>query len=296
MTKFNPRELLKRLEDSGVFRRGLPPDEELQKPPVASVLSKVLIAGSMVKPPASTEEAKALDKCYRNGWLHADRFKVASGSAKAVEVIVFAFPSGLHRWFVEWKLFGIDAAPLELNSILELAIKVIRGFCPTSLSTERRIGPGCVQRPPEAQYQDEFYRSFNAYSEGQLITFPEFGTTKGWVDFYIPSMQWGVELVRDGDRLKQHSSRFSPSGSYGTTLELSDHIILDFRKMRPQHPHAGMCIICPSIHFSFFELTLHTDIPKLYHVVFSDDYQEVVILDHLLQTVPGGEFRLLNSM
>jgi hypothetical protein len=156
---------------------------------VARILFKVLIAGSMVKSHTSTEEMTALDKCYRDGWLHADRFNDTPGGEEVGEVTVFTFPPHLYRWFVEWNLFKIDAPPLELNSILELAIKVIGGFCPTSLSTERRIGPGCIQRPPEAQYQEEFYRICYAYSKGQLKTFPEFGTTRGRVDFYVPSMK-----------------------------------------------------------------------------------------------------------
>lgn len=32
--------------------------------------------------------------------------------------------------------------------------------------------------------------------------------------------------------------------------------------------------------------------PKLYHIVFSEDYQEVSILDHKLQVIDGGEARL----
>jgi len=53
----------------------------------------------------------------------------------------------------------------------------------------------------EAQYQDEFYRCCHTHSNGSLVTFPEFGTAKGRVDFYIPAKQWGVELLRDGDQL-----------------------------------------------------------------------------------------------
>ena len=101
-------------------------------------------------------------------------------------------------------------------------------------------------------------------------------------------MQWGVELVREGDRLEQHSGRFSQSGSYASTLLLSDYIILEFRNTRPEHPHPSRCNIYPSIHSLFFELTLHKDIPNLYHVVFSKDYQEVIILDCFPQPVPGG--------
>jgi len=142
------------------------------------------------------------------------------------------------------------------SSVLQLALKVIAGFSPHLLSAERRIGPGCIQRPPEAQYQDEFYRSCHAFSHGSLLTLPEYGTAEGRVDFYVPSKKWDVELLRDGNRLEEHSGRFSESGPYARTLPLSDYILLDCRKMRPRRRHSRMCIICPSIHFSFCEANL----------------------------------------
>jgi hypothetical protein len=278
--------------------RGLPRNKHLQKRAIARILSKALCDGSIIVESEHTigEDAMTLRRCFHGGWLHAD--KLLSNTHNGEET-VYTFSSPLHRWFVEWKLCNTaPTIPFESNSILRLALDVIARFCPRLLSAERRIGPGCIQRPPEAQYQDEFYRSCHAYSSGLLITFPEFGTGKGRVDFYIPSRQWGVELLREGNRLKQHSEsgRFSQSGSYGTTLPLSDHIILDCRKTWPRDPH-GMCIICPSIHFLFFfKLTLHIDVPKLYHVVFSNGYQDVSILDNLLRPVHGGEPRLLSSV
>jgi hypothetical protein len=128
-------------------------------------------------------------------------------------------------------------------SILQLALEVIAGFSPRLLSDERRIGPGCIQRPLEAQYQDEFYRVCYAYSNGSLVTLPEHCTTKGRVDLYIPSKEWGLELLRDGNQLEEHSGRFSGSVSYGTTLSASDYIILDCRKTRSKRQHPSMCII-----------------------------------------------------
>jgi hypothetical protein len=85
------------------------------------------------------------------------------------------------------------------SSSTPLLVRGIARFPRRLLSTKRRIGPGCIQRPPErrtrldigpqAQYQDEFYHCCHAYSNGSLITFPEFGTAKRRVDFYIPSRQ-----------------------------------------------------------------------------------------------------------
>jgi len=64
------------------------------------------------------------------------------------------------------------------------------------------------------------------------------GNASGRVDFYIPVKKWGVELLRDGDRLENHSSRFTGTGAYAK-MEFEDYIILDFRTTSPQKPHPG---------------------------------------------------------
>ena len=189
------------------------------------------------------EDAKAVDVCHRNGWLHTDKFSDRGE-------IVYFFASQFHHLFVEWKLQEyVSPMSFESSNILDFAIKVIAGFSPRSLSAKRRIGPGYIQRLPEAQYQDEFYRSCYKLSNGSLVTLSEYGGAEGRVDFYIPSKEWGVELLRDGKQLGGHSARFSSTGQYGRTLSLSDHIILDCRTTKPKTAHS-MCIICPSIHFS----------------------------------------------
>jgi len=251
--------------------RGLPREGIMRTVEIARVFDDVLRNGAITVELESTIEDDGLRLCFHNGWLHADKVSTDEGEKTA-----YIFPSPLHRWFVEWKLH--NKAPRissETRSILQLVLDVIAKFSPRLLSAERRIGPGCIQRPPEAQYQDEFYRCCHAISDGSLMTFPEFGTGKGRVDFYIPSRQWGVELLRDGDRLNQHCGRFSDSGSYGTILALEDYIVLDCRKTVPRYPHH--------------------DLPNLYHAVFSNGYQEVSVLDHSLQLVHGGRLRLLAS-
>jgi hypothetical protein len=70
-----------------------------------------------------------------------------------------------------------------------------------------------------------------------LVTFPEFGTAKGRVDFYIPAKSWGIELLRDGNQLAKHCGRFSDAGSYGTTLTLSEYIVIDCRTTHPERKH-----------------------------------------------------------
>jgi len=278
LERVGPQHILDALATGGyIFTRGLPVNEDLRDTATALIFSDVLRDGSIVQ--SDSIDKGALDKCFRNGWLHADTHRGIHG----VDIKVYAFPSRLHRWFVDWKLGDFDTPQPQLDNIFHFAIAVINRFSPRHLSGERRIGPGCIQLPPEAQYQDEFYRSCYACWKGSIKAFPEFGTKNGRVDFFIPSKRWGVELLREGDRLAQHSGRFARSGAY-EVFSLDDYIILDCRTSWPRKQHS-MCIVRQSMHFLFFSLTLHTDIQKLYHVVFSDDYRFVDILDNMLNSV-----------
>lgn len=242
MEMVSPREFVDLLEKSSrVFVRGLPLNNDLQVPANARVFSAVLRTGYVVEAYFTADDDKnALRECFHNGWLHTDDL----GHIGLSDTVGYFFPSHLHRWFVEWKLWDtIPAIPFQAADILTFVVDVISKFSPHLLSAERRIGPGCIQRPPEAQYQDEFYRCCHMCSNRSLVTFPEFGTAKGWVDFYIPSKKWGVKLLRDGDQLSNHSSRFSIGGQYATTLSLSDYIILDCRRIRPTLAHPSKCIL-----------------------------------------------------
>ncbi|KAF8337737.1 hypothetical protein F5887DRAFT_890416 [Amanita rubescens] len=204
-------------------------------------------------------------------WLHADKFRIDLQVDTG-----YLFPSSLHRWYVEWGNVSeekFQGARFNANSLLEFVIDAIRLFSPHLLSAERRFGPGCIQRPPEAQYQDELYRCCHTLSEGSLVTFPEFGMAKGRVDFYIPAKRWGIGLLRNGDRLASHWSRFSEEGSYTRTISPADYIIVDCRTTRP--------------------LAKHTQMSKLYHAVFEDNFTHVRILDNRLCEVRS--FPLLRS-
>ena len=180
------------------------------------------------------DEKKALRECFRQGWLHADKL----GAKNLLDEIGYFFPSSLHRWYIEWKLLGnFPPTELQANSLLDFVIDVIKRFSPNILSAKRQLGPGGIQRVPEAQYQDEFYRCCHVLSRGSLVTFPEFGTTEGRVDFYVPTKEWGIELLRDDNQLASHCGRFSEGRSYRMTLPLSEYIIIDCRTTHPKKLH-----------------------------------------------------------
>ena len=284
LSQVSPYVLLERLDSSAsIFKRGLPLARELQNSSVARIFEVVLYSGVITDTDLTCDDERAaLQQCFHNGWLHADNLAGGVG---------YCFPSPLHHWYMEWKLWGklSTAIPISATNILDFVVAVIRLFSPQYLAT-RRIGPGFIQHLPEAQYQDEFYRCCHSYSKGCLITLPEYGTRRGWIDFYVPSKQWGVELLRNGNMLEEHASRLLSTGSYGTTLKLADYIVLDCRNKRPVKPHPRMYILFSGSH----SLNIpDSDLLKLYHVVFSDDFHTVSILDNNLNLVPGGEFVLL---
>ena len=66
---------------------------------------------------------------------------------------------------------------------------------------------------------------------------PDYGFTrdsKGYIDFFIDGkLNMGIELTRDGDRLRIHSERFEAEGLYAS-LQLSSWAVVDFRKNMPK--------------------------------------------------------------
>lgn len=64
----------------------------------------------------------------------------------------------------------------------------------------------------ERMWQMEFYRAaLTVLSDANFIS-PDVGTIfdcKGYLDFYVnDSLKWAIELLREGNRMKQHEERF----------------------------------------------------------------------------------------
>lgn len=88
--------------------------------------------------------------------------------------------------------------------------------------------------PPEAQFQDELYRALHLVTGGKCNIHSEFSyTSRGRLDFFLKKKQWGIEVMREGDRLQNHIERFEPQGAYGSWSLVKDWVILDFRHTQP---------------------------------------------------------------
>ncbi|KAG8767028.1 hypothetical protein FRC15_005954 [Serendipita sp. 397] len=265
-------ELWKGLILGTAFKRGLPMRRDLQKPGYAAIFRAVLNNQYLEETDLNEEEKIALATCVKNGWLFADVIPLDHPLDPLI--VAHFFTTQLHRWAIDYYLGPHIEKPLiEESDLLTFVIAVISRFSPLQLATPRKIGPSFVQRPPEAQFQDEFYRCSHLYSKGSLITFPEYGTARGRVDFYIPTKKWGVELLRDGDRLEKHTGRFSGRGAYAQTMDFEDYIILDFRtsRLRDKHPSESRYLL------PYIQSNPHGGIQALHHIVFTEDYGKLDI-------------------
>ena len=74
----------------------------------------------------------------------------------------------------------------------------------------QRYGPSGKQRPLEAAYQDEFYRSFIEELGTNECIASEQSYCPPSVKDASTSPRWGIELLRDGDKPAEHLKRFEP--------------------------------------------------------------------------------------
>ena len=84
---------------------------------------------------------------------------------------------------------------------------------------------------------------------------PIFGST-GFLDFYVNNgLEWGVELLREGDRMGEHAKRFVDGGTY-EDIPLEHWVIIDFRHKSKR---------------------LQKTKPNFWHVLYDDSYSKVEI-------------------
>ena len=100
--------------------------------------------------------------------------------------------------------------------------------------------------PLEDQYQKEFYRGLFDILDGHVVISPEYevkpGTQGGTIDFLVARKKWGLELLRQRDRLVGHMRRFESGGQYFSMIESGDmehYIVLDFTDKQPKKPRPG---------------------------------------------------------
>ncbi|RPB18160.1 hypothetical protein L211DRAFT_815718 [Terfezia boudieri ATCC MYA-4762] len=266
------------------WRRGLPTRDNLQSDyNAARLLGQLVRDRVLFWHQHSEQDQKTLERAHRKGWIHS----VSLGNERSGS-LAYVLPSQLHEWYISLMLFApseqLSQPALGITTPLELALLAIRHFRPSALRAPARIGPSTIHRPHEAIFQDEFYRGCHVASKGKILATPECGTKQGRIDFFVPTLKWGFELLRNGHRLQAHADRFlqeegfSSGGAYGSWVTegvMDNYLLLDFRDNMPRKP-------------------LLPDVEQLYHVVFAERFMRVCVVDSKLQQVTGW-IRLLEA-
>lgn len=223
--------------------RGLPKDPALY----ASVMRKLLVEQAIECSGQNLSEnyCSQLEDSYKHGYINRE---ARGESFQSRDYYVFVSPLHMHLW--SRLLVALDGPGLQCQDLFTLVKNVISHFRPSQLTELNRRGGAPQHRPPEAQYQAEFYRCIHEYTNGGVVISPEYaaaaGARPGRIDFFLSSKKWGIELTRDGSRLGEHHSRFQEDGSYAEWLKsskMSDYIFLDFRLNKPQQPHPGKTLL-----------------------------------------------------
>ena len=225
----NPVHVLVRSIDRGAFGRGLPRNFSGLTDVVA--FFRTLLKDRKFERNENQEEDEAVRMCHRRGWVHATAIP---GRVR------YTLPSPLHEVCLSWKIEPTTDMP-HFTSLFELSLETITKFKPSQLRlTLRRVASEST-KPPEAQYQDEFYNSLLFVTSGNVRISPEYASANGVckagrIDFFIPIVKWSIEITRDGNRLLEHAARFTDFGAYGAWLkseDMKDYILLDCRTGTP---------------------------------------------------------------
>ncbi|PGH00845.1 hypothetical protein AJ79_08097 [Helicocarpus griseus UAMH5409] len=221
------------------FGRGPPKNEFLRNNASITQFLREIVACRLCED--KPEQNRSLDICYQNGWLH--------GTLLDDGKVAYVFTTALHRRYLEHVL-SINTPPFPKQSygtLRQFWMAVIPRIEPAALRDSASV---------EALFQDEFYRACYSLMDRQLYLSSEWtGREKGGrVDFQVRGTDWAIELLRDGNGIDEHISRFEPGGQYYLWMqskEIQDYAVLDFRTTQPRKKR---------------------DNPHLYYVVFTEDY------------------------
>ena len=141
------------------------------------------------------------------------------------------FTNAMSRRFFIYKTYPRTATSNPTNSI-DLVINSIRKISATTL-VNSVVESGF---PKEAVFQHLIMSGMTANLTAQTHVYPEnsrvIGTDnkiKGELDFFINGeLRWGIELLIQGRKLKEHRARFIGNGRY-VNLTCREYVVVDFR-------------------------------------------------------------------
>ncbi|KAJ7668599.1 hypothetical protein DFH06DRAFT_982505, partial [Mycena polygramma] len=209
--------------------RGLPSKPAIQHAANGNIVEycKLLLIkkGPLVYPVG--EVPPVAHQAHKLGWL------ITEAEDPEENKVRVDFPSPLHRARLGYLLLmGEEGPPSEVRKLTlrEFLLQVIPRFSGNALLRASQLSV------PEAQYHNEFYRACSDLTGGRgMWLSPEFGSTegkRGRIDFFMGSVGWGIEFLREGDRMGNHLARFGPNGAYYAWTQnqaIKDWVVLDCR-------------------------------------------------------------------
>ncbi|CAB5393752.1 unnamed protein product [Rhizophagus irregularis] len=121
-----------------------------------------------------------------------------------------------------------DTTPTDLHHFIE---KIFTAMCNEISGDILRNTLGLL----EQTWQKEFYRIGTQVLGRDHFLSCEVGSVfgcEGKIDFYVDKLEWAIELLRDGEDMKEHKARFEPSGEYEEIVKYAKSIaIIDIRSI-----------------------------------------------------------------
>lgn len=156
-------------------------------------------------------------------------------------------PANLGRYVEHHLAKSTVSFPIEKYPNIEtLAEAALRNLSSTNLSSTTRFGTGAVFLPVETAYHDDFYRALRTFLGNSTNLSSEWSADwNGRTDFRLPDVGWGIDLVREGNRLEERCQSYTAGGRYAHLFKkglLKDWLIIDCRTSHPK-PY-GMLTVC----------------------------------------------------
>lgn len=255
---------------------------------IKDFLRKIIHKGSFSLSEANETEESLMRILYHRGIVQAE---LAPKSNDEVEEVIYVFPTLLHQRHYEYltseELYPLDKP--QVSSLEDLLKQCLTNFKSQALTNSRRhqdlLGFAGVRRPIEAIYQSELYRTLDKVLKGAYAQSDWCGPghSQGRIDFRViiprPDNEatefYGIECVRDGDRMRSHVDRFLEKGSQEDTEEGAYY----------QWTKDGSLTAFALVDFTTNENDpLRRDFlpnyPWIYYVVFSSDFSSFWLKDH----------------
>ncbi|PKK56868.1 hypothetical protein RhiirC2_871514 [Rhizophagus irregularis] len=142
------------------------------------------------------------------------------------------FSAPITRIVLSHRLFTSSLANSPTTNFEDFLTRTIERFCPTKLANSLGKGKGNDSNLFERTWLMEWYRSATTVVPIGATISADVGpvfNSKGFLDFYVNgNYSWGIELLREGDKLQEHANRFLTNGIY-SDIPLNQWAVLDFR-------------------------------------------------------------------